>query len=106
MVHLASIAATDEAEQKAEAASSTEDTMFSTTVYGSKQAAQGLPSQYMPDEEMPANIAYRLIHDELALDGSPFLNLASFVTTCQWNLGVFGLLFCLPCQIWSPRRKS
>lgn len=82
MVHLASITATDEAEHKANRVPE-DDTEFSTTIYGSKQASVGLPTHYMPDEEMPPNIAYRLIHDDLALDGSPFLNLASFVTTCR-----------------------
>lgn len=30
---------------------------------------------------MNADAAYQLIHDELALDGSPLLNLASFINT-------------------------
>jgi glutamate decarboxylase len=30
---------------------------------------------------MPAEVAYRIIHDELNLDGNPALNLATFVTT-------------------------
>ncbi|MBX7161696.1 MAG: glutamate decarboxylase, partial [Acidimicrobiia bacterium] len=39
------------------------------------------PRWEMPDGEMPADAAYQLIHDELQLDGTPVLNLASFVTT-------------------------
>ncbi|KAF2786695.1 glutamate decarboxylase [Melanomma pulvis-pyrius CBS 109.77] len=35
----------------------------------------------MPDKEMPAQVAYRMIKDDLTLDGVPTLNLASFVTT-------------------------
>jgi glutamate decarboxylase len=35
----------------------------------------------MPDECMDPQIAYRYIHDELMLDGSSRLNLATFVTT-------------------------
>src|SRR4051794_4823071 len=35
----------------------------------------------MPDDGAPADAAYRLIHDELLLDGSSRLNLATFVTT-------------------------
>ena len=59
-----------------------ESQQFSSSgVYGSKFAAVDLPAHHMNDEEMPANIAYKLIQDELALDGKPFLNLASFVTT-------------------------
>jgi len=35
----------------------------------------------MAEEEIPKDAAYKLIKDELALDGTPQLNLASFVTT-------------------------
>ena len=35
----------------------------------------------LAEEEMPARAASRLIHDHLLLDGTPALNLASFVTT-------------------------
>jgi glutamate decarboxylase len=35
----------------------------------------------MPDREMPPSVAYRMIKDDLTLDGTPTLNLASFVTT-------------------------
>jgi glutamate decarboxylase len=35
----------------------------------------------MPVEEMPASIVYRIIHDEMNLDGNPAMNLATFVTT-------------------------
>ncbi|KAJ3055991.1 hypothetical protein HK097_008480 [Rhizophlyctis rosea] len=35
----------------------------------------------MPAGDMPAEAAYQFIKDELALDGNPNLNLASFVTT-------------------------
>lgn len=51
------------------------------SVYGSRFAAQELPQHEMPDHEMPKEIAYRLIRDDLTLDGNPMLNLASFVTT-------------------------
>ena len=46
-------------------------------VYGSRYASEGLPTGHMPENEMPPDIAYRLIKDHLALDGSPALNLAS-----------------------------
>ncbi|KAL2264376.1 hypothetical protein VTK26DRAFT_5802 [Humicola hyalothermophila] len=48
-------------------------------VYGSKFAAQDLPRHEMPESEMPKEVAYRKIKDELSLDGNPIL--ASFVTT-------------------------
>ncbi|KAL2009675.1 hypothetical protein VTN00DRAFT_5482 [Thermoascus crustaceus] len=54
---------------------------FSTSVYGSRFAAEELPSSEMPEREMPRDVAYRMIRDELSLDGNPMLNLASFVTT-------------------------
>lgn len=54
---------------------------ITTSVYGSRFAAQDLPRHEMPDGEMPREMAYRLIKDDLTLDGNPTLNLASFVTT-------------------------
>lgn len=50
-------------------------------IYGSRFAAEDLPRHEMPEREMPKEIAYRLIKDDLSLDGNPVLNLASFVTT-------------------------
>ncbi|RDX65292.1 Glutamate decarboxylase 1, partial [Mucuna pruriens] len=35
----------------------------------------------MPEQSIPKDAAYQIIHDELMLDGNPRLNLASFVTT-------------------------
>ena len=46
---------------------------FSTSVYGSRFAAQDLPSHEMPEKEMPKEVAYRMIKDELSLDGNPML---------------------------------
>lgn len=51
------------------------------SVYGSRFAAEALPLHEMPEQEMPKEIAYRMIKDDLSLDGNPMLNLASFVTT-------------------------
>ncbi|KAK3168714.1 hypothetical protein OEA41_005162 [Lepraria neglecta] len=51
------------------------------SVYGSRFAAECLPMHEMPEMEMPKEIAYRMIKDDLSLDGNPMLNLASFVTT-------------------------
>lgn len=43
---------------------------------------EGCLSKYeIPEKKAPANLVYRLIHDELSLDGNPTLNLSSFVTT-------------------------
>ncbi|KAI8634323.1 glutamate decarboxylase [Xylariaceae sp. FL1651] len=60
---------------------SNDDDSFTTSVYGSKFAAEDLPKHEMPEGEMPREVAYRMIKDELSLDGNPMLNLASFVTT-------------------------
>lgn len=40
-----------------------------------------VPALRMPDECMDPDVAYRFIHDELMLDGSSRLNLATFVST-------------------------
>jgi glutamate decarboxylase len=40
-----------------------------------------LPRHRMPDSPMTPAIAYRLVHDEMMLDGNARLNLATFVTT-------------------------
>jgi glutamate decarboxylase len=53
------------------------DDEFSTSVYGSRFAAQDLPSHEMPEREMPKEIAYRMIKDELSLDGNPMLKSVS-----------------------------
>ncbi|KAH9213496.1 pyridoxal phosphate-dependent transferase [Leptodontidium sp. 2 PMI_412] len=55
--------------------------VFTTSVYGSRFAGEDLPKHEIPETEMPKEIAYRLIKDDLSLDGNPLLNLASFVTT-------------------------
>lgn len=53
-------------------ASSDVDT-FTTTVYGSRFAAEDLPKHEMPENEMPKEVAYRMIKDDLSLDGNPML---------------------------------
>lgn len=58
-----------------------EEDKATISVYGSRFAAEELPKHSMPEREMPKEIAYRMIKDELSLDGNPMLNLASFVTT-------------------------
>ncbi|TVY27619.1 Glutamate decarboxylase [Lachnellula hyalina] len=67
--------------EKLDIDSSSQSDLFTTSVYGSKFAAEDLPKHEMPDTEMPKEVAYRMIKDDLSLDGNPMLNLASFVTT-------------------------
>lgn len=49
--------------------------------YTGRFAMNPVPALRMPEECMDAQAAYRFIHDELMLDGSSRLNLATFVTT-------------------------
>lgn len=46
---------------------------FTTSVYGSRFASADLPRHEMPETEMPKEVAYRMIKDELSLDGNPML---------------------------------
>ncbi|KAK8094132.1 glutamate decarboxylase [Apiospora hydei] len=88
MVHLANIPNDAEIKDKLPDAVkkislqlSNDDDSFTTSVYGSRFAAEDLPRHEMPEGEMPKEVAYRMIKDDLSLDGNPMLNLASFVTT-------------------------
>lgn len=49
--------------------------------YGSRFISAPVPKYEMPEEQMPSNIVYQIIHDEMNLDGNPSMNLATFVTT-------------------------
>ena len=46
---------------------------FTTSVYSSRFAVADLPRHTMPDNEMPKEVAYQMIKDELSLDGNPIL---------------------------------
>ncbi|KAI3323810.1 glutamate decarboxylase [Xylariaceae sp. AK1471] len=87
MVHLSTVPKDDnigtlpEALKKISLQLSNDEDSFTTSIYGSKFAAEDLPKHEMPEGEMPKEVAYRMIKDELSLDGNPMLNLASFVTT-------------------------
>jgi glutamate decarboxylase len=49
--------------------------------YTGRLSTDPIPSLRLPDESREPAAAYRFIHDELMLDGSSRLNLATFVTT-------------------------
>ncbi len=49
--------------------------------YASRSFSHEIPKYRLPAEGISAEAAYRLVHDELNLDGNPALNLASFVTS-------------------------
>ncbi|EAQ84052.1 glutamate decarboxylase [Chaetomium globosum CBS 148.51] len=85
MVHLQTIKPKDDVNKivdgikKVHLQLANDDDSFTTSVYGSRFAAQDLPRHEMPEHEMPREVAYRMIKDDLSLDGNPIL--ASFVTT-------------------------
>ncbi|MFD6451912.1 glutamate decarboxylase [Nocardia sp. NPDC060220] len=49
--------------------------------YTGRLSMAPVPALRMPEESMDPDVAYRFIHDELMLDGSSRLNLATFVST-------------------------
>lgn len=49
--------------------------------YAARWVDRPVPKFELPAEGMDPEAAYRLVHDELNLDGNPALNLASFVTS-------------------------
>ncbi len=49
--------------------------------YAGRLSGGPIPKNRMPESESAPDSVYRLIHDELLLDGSSRLNLATFVTT-------------------------
>lgn len=49
--------------------------------YAARSFSHPIPKYRLPMDGMSAAGAYQLVHDELALDGNPALNLASFVTS-------------------------
>jgi len=60
-----------------------EDEDYSTSnVYGSKFAAEDLPKHEMPEHEMPKDVAYRMIKDDLTLDGTPTLKCVAHRSAC------------------------
>jgi glutamate decarboxylase len=51
------------------------------STYASRGLTNAVPRFVLPEGMMDPRAAYQLIHDELALDANPDLNLATFVTT-------------------------
>ncbi|KAK7724281.1 hypothetical protein SLS64_000615 [Diaporthe eres] len=81
---------------------------FTTSVYGSKFAAQDLPRYEIPDGEMPREAAYRLIKDELSLDGNPMLKYAINDHTSSFGLLADTWIVSPPSSppIWRTRPRS
>jgi glutamate decarboxylase len=57
------------------------DDSIHAPTYAGRYFSREVPKKRVPEHGMPADAAYRLVHDELELDGNPLLNLATFVTT-------------------------
>ncbi|XP_027357678.1 glutamate decarboxylase-like [Abrus precatorius] len=51
------------------------------STFGSRYVLEPLPKYKLPEKSIPKDAAYQIINGELMLDGTPRLNLASFVTT-------------------------
>jgi len=51
------------------------------STYSGRYFRESVPKYEIPENGMPSNAAYQLIHDELSIDANPALNLSSFVTT-------------------------
>lgn len=49
--------------------------------YAARFLSVPVPRSELPEGELRPEVAHRLVHDELTLDGNPTLNLATFVTT-------------------------
>jgi glutamate decarboxylase len=81
MVHLTAIPHDDDdangslvkAIKKVHLQLSNDEDNFTTSVYGSRFAAADLPRHEMPECEMPKEVAYRMIKDELSMDNNPML---------------------------------
>ena len=50
-------------------------------LFGNRFITQEVPSKFFPDDGMPATDAMRLVMADLAIEGDPARNLATFVTT-------------------------
>jgi glutamate decarboxylase len=49
--------------------------------YATRYFAEKVPKYKLPEQMMPAEVAYQIIHDELYLDGNTAFDLGSFTTT-------------------------
>ncbi|XP_062225768.1 glutamate decarboxylase 2-like [Phragmites australis] len=58
-----------------------EDAAASAVVFASRYVQDPVPRYELGEQSISKDAAYQIIHDELLLDSSPRLNLASFVTT-------------------------
>jgi glutamate decarboxylase len=57
------------------------NTNADAALFGNRFVTQEVPSRHFPDDGMPAADAMRLVFEDLAIEGDPAHNLATFVTT-------------------------
>jgi glutamate decarboxylase len=72
MVHLSKVKKGKQAQKSQREQKEAEDTA-TPYVYGTHYAVEELPEHVMSEQEMPADVAFRLVKDELSLDGNPLL---------------------------------
>lgn len=77
MVHLSRVRKSTHPHHERRTADQDDSGSSSPYVYASRYAAQELPEHAMGEREMPADVVYRMIKDELSLDGNPLLKLVS-----------------------------
>ena len=58
-----------------------ESVKYHSPTYARRYMTEPIPKFELPEQSVPGPVAYRLIHDELELDGRPSQNLATFCTT-------------------------
>jgi glutamate decarboxylase len=58
-----------------------EASQYHAAAYAGRYTTEPIPKFRLPEGTTPATAAYRLIHDEVAIDGRPAQNLATFCTT-------------------------
>ncbi len=54
---------------------------YITPIYGGRWDTQPIEKKRIPDESLLPDVAYRIVADEMNLEGNPALNMATFVTT-------------------------
>jgi glutamate decarboxylase len=79
---------------------------FETSIYGSRFAAEDLPRHEMPEKEMPAATAYRMIKDDLTLDGNPTLKYTYLLPLHTTPTNKFVALPRSSQPTWSPKSRS
>eukprot|EP00834_Sanchytrium_tribonematis_P000687 NODE_13_length_54415_cov_0.522424.p21 type:complete len:316 gc:universal NODE_13_length_54415_cov_0.522424:9087-8140(-) len=71
---------TDTSKENSRSSRRAKSSNMHTFAYTGRYMEQTLPKYEMPENSSDARCVYQIIHDELALDANPSLNLATFVT--------------------------